>query len=84
VATAKRDLKPGELLDGEGGTVWGKLLPAPVGGHGRPAAGPGARREGAAPGRQGQCLTWADVAMDTSTRAWQIRQQMETTLPPAA
>jgi predicted homoserine dehydrogenase-like protein len=34
VATAKRDLKPGELLDGEGGyTVWGKLLPAPVGGQ---------------------------------------------------
>lgn len=29
VATAKRDLKPGELLDGEGGyTVWGKLQPA--------------------------------------------------------
>ncbi|MFY9247168.1 MAG: Gfo/Idh/MocA family oxidoreductase, partial [Burkholderiaceae bacterium] len=29
VATAKRDLKPGELLDGEGGyTVWGKLMPA--------------------------------------------------------
>src|SRR5690606_12055753 len=27
-ATAKRDLKPGELLDGEGGcSVWGKLLP---------------------------------------------------------
>ena len=29
VATAKRDLKPGEILDGEGGfTVWGKLMPA--------------------------------------------------------
>ena len=29
VATAKRDLRVGELLDGEGGyTVWGKLLPA--------------------------------------------------------
>jgi predicted homoserine dehydrogenase-like protein len=29
VAVAKRDLKPGEVLDGEGGyTVWGKLLPA--------------------------------------------------------
>ena len=29
VATAKRDLQPGEVLDGEGGyTVWGKLLPA--------------------------------------------------------
>jgi predicted homoserine dehydrogenase-like protein len=29
VATAKRDLKPGEILDGEGGyTVYGKLIPA--------------------------------------------------------
>ena len=29
VATAKRDLKAGEMLDGEGGfTVWGKLYPA--------------------------------------------------------
>jgi predicted homoserine dehydrogenase-like protein len=29
VATAKRDLKAGETLDGEGGeTVWGKLVPA--------------------------------------------------------
>ena len=29
VATAKRDLKAGEVLDGEGGyTGWGKLLPA--------------------------------------------------------
>jgi predicted homoserine dehydrogenase-like protein len=29
VATAKRDLSAGEVLDGEGGyTVWGKLMPA--------------------------------------------------------
>jgi predicted homoserine dehydrogenase-like protein len=29
VAVAKRDLAPGDLLDGEGGwTVWGKCLPA--------------------------------------------------------
>ena len=29
VAVAKRDLRPGERLDGEGGyTVWGKLMPA--------------------------------------------------------
>ena len=29
VATAKRNLKPGELLDGEGGyTVWAKAIPA--------------------------------------------------------
>jgi len=31
VAVAKRDLTPGDMLDGEGGyTVWGKLLPARV------------------------------------------------------
>jgi predicted homoserine dehydrogenase-like protein len=30
VAVAKRDLEPGEVLDGEGGhCVWGKLVPAP-------------------------------------------------------
>jgi predicted homoserine dehydrogenase-like protein len=30
VAVAKRDLEPGEVLDGEGGYyVWGKLVPAP-------------------------------------------------------
>ena len=29
VATAKRELKAGEMLDGEGGfTVWGKQMPA--------------------------------------------------------
>ena len=29
VATAKRNLAPGDMLDGEGGyTVWGKLMPA--------------------------------------------------------
>ena len=86
VATAKRDLKPGELLDGEGGTtVWGKLQPA------RQSVAQGGLPLGLAhdvkvlrPVARGQCLTWADVAMDTSTRAWQIRQQMETTLPPAA
>ena len=55
VATAKRDLQPGEMLDGEGGyTVWGKLLPArDVGAHRRPAARPGARRQGGAPGEEG-------------------------------
>jgi predicted homoserine dehydrogenase-like protein len=31
VAVAKRDLKAGETLDGEGGfTVYGKLMPAPI------------------------------------------------------
>lgn len=84
VATAKRDLQPGELLDGEGGyTVWGKLLPAdrslrmgglPLGlAHGIKVVRPVAR---------GQSLTWADVAMDTGTRAWQLRRDMEELFAP--
>jgi len=81
VATAKRDLKPGDMLDGEGGyTVWGKLLPAatskrmggvPLGlAHGVKVIRPVAK---------GQSLTWDDVAMDTSTHAYQIRREMEAT-----
>ena len=79
VATAKRDLKPGDMLDGEGGyTVWGKLLPAatskrmggvPLGlAHGVKVLRPVAK---------GQSLTWDDVAMDTSTHAYKIRREME-------
>ena len=79
VATAKRDLKPGEILDGEGGyTVWGKLLPAatslrmgglPLGlAHGVKVVRPVA---------QGQSLSWDDVAMDTQTHAYKIRREME-------
>ncbi len=81
VATAKRDLKPGDMLDGEGGyTVWGKLLPAatskrmggvPLGlAHGVKVIRPVAK---------GQSLTWDDVAMDTSTHAYKIRREMEAT-----
>ena len=79
VATAKRDLKPGDMLDGEGGyTVWGKLLPAatskrmggvPLGlAHGVKVLRPVAK---------GQSLNWDDVAMDTSTYAYKIRREME-------
>ena len=79
VATAKRDLRPGELLDGEGGyTVWGKLLPAttskkmgglPLGlAHGVRVVRPVAK---------GQSLSWDDVAMDTTTHAYKIRREME-------
>ena len=79
VATAKRDLQPGEMLDGEGGyTVWGKLLPAAT-----------SKKIGGLPlglahnvklvraMKQGQSLTWEDVAMDTTTRAYQVRREME-------
>jgi predicted homoserine dehydrogenase-like protein len=29
------------------------------------------------PVKQGQSLSWADVAMDTTTNAWRTRQAME-------
>jgi predicted homoserine dehydrogenase-like protein len=79
VATAKRDLAAGEVLDGEGGyTVWGKLQPADK-----------SLRMGGVPlglahdvklvraVQKGQCLTWADVAIDTSTRAYALRRELE-------
>jgi predicted homoserine dehydrogenase-like protein len=85
VATAKRDLAVGEVLDGEGGfTVWGKLLPAAT------SARLGGLPLGLAhdvrvvrPVRKGQSLTWADVAMDTGTRAYRLRREMESLFVPA-
>jgi len=79
VATAKRDLKPGEMLDGEGGyTVVGKLMPAQaslrLGGlslglaHGVKLLKPVAA---------GQPLRWTDVAVDESSYAVKIRREME-------
>jgi predicted homoserine dehydrogenase-like protein len=80
VATAKRDLKPGEILDGEGGyTVWGKLLPAAK------SVAMGGLPLGLAHDikliravKKGQSLCWDDVAVDTSTHAYRIRQELET------
>ncbi|MGQ3075073.1 MAG: NAD(P)H-dependent oxidoreductase [Ferrovibrionaceae bacterium] len=79
VAVAKRDLKPGEVLDGEGGyTVWGRLMPAAA-----------SLAEGALPiglahhvtlRRQvpaGQVVRWADVAVDETAEAVRIRREME-------
>ena len=79
VATAKRDLQPGEMLDGEGGyTVWGKLLPAETSRTlGGLPLGLAHDIKVIRPVRQGQPLSWADVAIDTSTRAYQLRREME-------
>ncbi len=79
VAAAKRDLKPGDTLDGEGGyTVWGKLLPSSksvqVGGV---PLGLAHDVKVIRPVPQGQVVTWADVAMDTTTRAYQLRMELE-------
>ena len=84
VATAKRDLKPGEMLDGEGGyTVWGKLFQA----HKSHAAGGlplGLAHEVKVlrPVKKGQSLTWADVAIDESLPAYKVRREMEAVFQP--
>jgi len=79
VATAKRDLRPGDVLDGEGGyTVWGKLQPAQA------SLAMGGLPLGLAhdvkvlrPVNKGQCLSWADVAVDTTTPAYRVRKELE-------
>jgi len=84
VATAKRDLAPGEMLDGEGGyTVWGKLLPAAT------SARMGGLPLGLAHNvkllravKKGQSLSWDDVAMDTGTDAYRTRRAMEQMFAP--
>jgi predicted homoserine dehydrogenase-like protein len=79
VATAKRDLRAGEMLDGEGGyTVVGKLMPSdaslkigalPLGlAHGVKLLTPVAA---------GQPVRWTDVAVDASSHAVKLRREME-------
>ena len=79
VATAKRDISPGEILDGEGGyLVWGKLMPArdsllkgglPIG----LASNVRVKRKVS----EGQTLTWDDVEMNADDEAFRFRKQME-------
>jgi len=85
VATAKRDLAPGETLDGEGGyTVWGKLLPAErslrLGGL---PLGLAHNVKLVRAVKKGQSLSWADVAIDTSTAAYRLRSEMESMFAPS-
>ena len=85
VATAKRDLAAGEMLDGEGGyTVWGKLLPAAtsvqIGGL---PLGLAHQVKLVRAVKKGQSLCWADVAIDHNTQAYKVRQEMESMFKPA-
>jgi len=79
IATAKRPLLPGEILDGEGGyTVVGRLMPAadalklgtlPLGlAHGWKLTKPVAI---------GEPVCWTDVAVDEANRAVRVRREME-------
>jgi predicted homoserine dehydrogenase-like protein len=79
VAGAKRDLRAGEILDGEGGyTVVGKLMPAAE------SLRQGALPLGLAhqvrllnPVRAGAVVLWSDVAVDMSSDAVRLRREME-------
>jgi predicted homoserine dehydrogenase-like protein len=79
VATAKRDLAAGEMLDGEGGfTVWGRLMPAA-----------GSLRLGGLPiglahnlrlrssVQAGMPVRWVDVAIDETGETVRARREME-------
>jgi predicted homoserine dehydrogenase-like protein len=78
-ATAKRALKKGEMLDGEGGfLVWGKQTPAAV------SLAEGYLPLGLANGvklerdiAEGQPLRWSDVAIDANDPAVKVRREME-------
>lgn len=79
VAVAKRELKAGEILDGEGGyTVVGKLMPAAdslnLGGLPLGLAHDVKLRNTVAAGR---ALLWSDVVVDESLLAVKVRREME-------
>jgi predicted homoserine dehydrogenase-like protein len=86
VAIAKRDLKAGEVLDGEGGyTVVGRLMPAadslrlgglPLGlAHQVALLGPV---------RAGQPVLWSNIAHDPASDAVRVRREMEAAFAPPA
>jgi predicted homoserine dehydrogenase-like protein len=84
VAAAKRDLKPGELLDGEGGyTVAGKLMPAADSlARGAVPIGLAHKIKVVRPMKEGQTVTWADVAADETVEAYRVRREMERLYAP--
>lgn len=82
VATAKKNLKAGDVLDGEGGyTVWGKLYPAKqsirIGGLPIGLANQVTLKRDIA---INQPVLWQDVDIDTTQEAVKLRLQMESSL----
>jgi predicted homoserine dehydrogenase-like protein len=79
VAVAKRNLRAGEMLDGEGGyTVWGKLMPAAA------SLAAGALPIGLAHGvklkadvAHGAVVGWNDVEIDAGNDTVAVRREME-------
>lgn len=80
VATAKRDLKAGETLDGEGGfCVWGKQAPAQASlDAGMLPLGLAHQVKLKRDIAEGAILRWSDVDYDADDLAVKIRREMET------
>jgi predicted homoserine dehydrogenase-like protein len=80
VASAKRDLRAGEMLDGEGGyTVVGRLMPAAESLRlGALPLGLAHQVRLLSPVRAGAPVLWADIAVDASSDAVRLRREMET------
>ncbi|MBI4183739.1 MAG: flagellar biosynthesis protein FlgA [Proteobacteria bacterium] len=80
-AVAKRDLRPGERLDGEGGTtVWGRLVPAPRSlAEGTLPIGLASGVRLVRPVRAGAAVGYADVALDEAAPAVRVRRELEGT-----
>jgi len=84
VAVAKKDLKIGEILDGEGGyTVVGRLMPAEA------SLARGCLPLGLAHGVKmlkgvaaGEAIGWSDVACDAGLAAVRLRREMEAAAAP--
>jgi len=84
VAKAKRNLKAGEILDGEGGfCVWGKQTPAATSlEHGYLPLGLASEVRLVNHITAGQRLRWRDVALDANDPAVRLRRAMEAGFSP--
>ncbi len=83
VSTAKRDLRAGEVLDGEGGAcVWGRLMTAAdslrLGGL---PIGLANRLPLVRDVKAGQPVTWDDVRIDAADETYRYRRAMEAAFP---
>jgi predicted homoserine dehydrogenase-like protein len=85
VATAKRPLKKGEVLDGEGGfCVWGKQTPAAISlEQGCLPLGLAGNVKLLRDVAEGARLIWSDVAIDPESAAVKARREMEAIFSPS-
>mgnify|MGYP001191145667 CR=1 FL=1 len=78
-AFAKRNLEPGEMLDGEGGfTVFGDIRPAYLSlNKGYLPLGLSANTRVLKPVKKGEPITWNDVECDETSAAYKLRKAIE-------